>query len=402
MLLVQKFGGSSLANPQLVRHAADVVATARRRGDRVVVVVSAMGDATDDLLDLAAAVHAQPPAREVDQLLATGEQVSAALLAIALDYQGCPAVSLTGGQAGIRTDGLHRRASILGVSAQRVARELEAGRVAVVTGFQGIRGEETTTLGRGGSDATAVALAAALAADACEIYSDVAGVYTADPRVVPTARKLPAVAYEEMLELASLGARVLQARAVEYAWRHWVVIHARGTFTSEEGTLVRNLASEVDRVATAVTCDTNVAKIGLVGVPDRPGVAYQLFSALADHHINVDMIIQSVARDGHNDIAFTVTRDDLAVARQVAAAVAADLGAEGTIWDEGVAKVSLVGIGMASHAGVAARMFQALAAERINIDMISTSEIKISCLVAAGRAHDALRAIHDALDLSRP
>jgi len=395
-VVVQKFGGSSLADADRVRRVAARIAADRASGRQLAVVVSAMGDTTDDLLALLHRLNPRPPAREVDMLLATGEQASTALVASALWAAGCPAVSLTGWQAGISTDHVHRRAEIRGVDTARIRRELAAGRVAVVAGFQGLAGDdEITTLGRGGSDTTAVALAAALGAEACEIYSDVDGVYTADPRVVPDARRIPAISYEEMMELAHLGAQVLQIRAVECALVHRVTIHARSSFLDGPGTRITEVDPLEDRaVVRAVAHDRNVAKLALSGVPDRPGVAHRLFAALAEEQINVDMIIQSQSRSGRNDIAFTVARDELAHAEETARAAARDLEAEGVLAENGFGKVSLVGAGMASRPGVAAGMFAALAQAGINIEMISTSEIKISCLVRVERLDEAVRAVH--------
>jgi aspartate kinase len=400
-LVVQKYGGSSLATPEHVRRVARRVARAHEAGHDLVVVASAMGDTTDDLLALLGRVSRRPPAREVDMLLATGEQASVALLAAALDELGCPAASFTGWQAGILTDGVHRKARIQRVDAGRIRAALARGQVAVVAGFQGVTSEgEVTTLGRGGSDTTAVALAAALGADACEIYSDVDGVYTADPRVVPEARRLEVVSYEEMMELASLGAQVLQFRAVELAAAHGVTILALSTFTEGPGTRITGVeALEANPSVRGVAHDRNVTKIVVLGVPDRPGIAYRLFAALGEHHINVDMIIQSASRQGINDIAFTVARDDAERALEVAREAAAEIGAERVVEDSGVGKVSAVGAGMASRPGVAATMFGALAAAGINIEMISTSEIKISCLVREERLEDAVRAVHRAFRL---
>jgi aspartate kinase len=402
-VLVQKFGGSSVADAGRIRAVANRVAAAVRRGDQVAVVVSAMGDTTDELLELAAAVNPAPPGRELDALLASGEQVSAALVSMALAAQGIRAVSLCGWQAGIHTDRCHRKASILHVDPRRVREELAAGKVAVVAGFQGLADtQDVTTLGRGGSDMTAVALACALEAAACEIYSDVEGVYTADPRLEPAARKLSHLSYEEMLEMASLGAQVLQGRAVEYAMQHGVRIHARSTFSEGPGTMIEEAREmAVGAVVSGVAHDAKVAKICLLEVPDRPGIAEQLFSALATRQVNVDMIIQSVNRQQVNDLCFTVSWEDLPAAREVSEAVAAQLGATGVTWDDQVAKVSVVGAGMAANPGVAATLFGALAREGINIEMISTSEIKISCLIRAAEVQRAVRAVHRAFDLGR-
>ena len=402
-LIVQKFGGSSLATADHVRRIAERVAAERADGRQRVVVVSAMGDTTDDLLLLLRQLNRRPPAREVDMLLASGEQISSALLASALWDAGCPAVSLTGWQAGVETDGVPRKASITRIDTGRIRRELDAGRVVVVAGFQGLSpAGEITTLGRGGSDTTAVALAAALGARRCEICSDVDGVYTADPRVVPDAVRLPVISYEEMMELAHLGAQVLQIRAVECAMLNRVEIVACSSFRPGPGTVIREVDAVEDRaVARAVAQERNVARLALCGVPDRPGVAQRLFAALAEAHINVDMIIQSQSRGGRNDIAFTVARDELEHAHETAQAAARDLEAEEVVAAEGYGKVSLVGAGMASNSGVAAAMFAALAGAGVNIEMISTSEIKISCLVRAADADVAVRAVHAAFRLDR-
>lgn len=403
-VVVQKFGGSSLATPEHIRRVAARIGAERRAGRDLVVVVSAMGDATDDLLRALHALNPRPPAREVDMLLATGEQASMALLASALWAQGCPAVSLTGWQAGVATNAVHRKARIARVDSGRLRRELAAGQVVIVAGFQGVSaGAEITTLGRGGSDTTAVALAAALGARDCEIYSDVDGVYTADPRLVPGARRLAVVSYEEMMEMAHLGAQVLQIRAVECALQNHVTIIARATFSDGPGTRIMEVDGVEDRsLARAVAHDRLVAKVALCGVPDRPGVAHRLFAALAAQHINVDMIIQSQSRDGKNDIAFTVAADELPHAEETARAAGADLGAEAVVAEDGYSKVSLVGAGMASNPGVAAGMFAALATAGVNIDMISTSEIRISCLIRRDALNRAVPAVHDGFGLGRP
>jgi len=395
-IIVQKFGGTSVANPDLIRNVAFRVALTRDQGKQVVVVVSAMGHTTDRLIELARAVGDCTPEREMDMLLATGEQVSIALLAMALKGMGYPTVSLTGAQAGIYTDGSHTRARIMSVKQKRIAQELEQGNIVVVAGFQGTSARnETTTLGRGGSDTTAVALAAALGAEVCEIYTDVDGVYTADPRLIPDAQKLDCISYDEMLELASLGALVLQARSVEYAKHYGVPIHVRSSFNDNLGTMVREVSRmEQCRQLSGVAHDVNVAKIGLFDVPDRPGIAKHLFKALAAEKIDVDMIIQSWDRSGKNDIVFTVTRDALSRALPVVERVVEEIGAAGMDYNNHVAKVSIVGAGMVSNPGVAAAMFEALADENININMISTSEIKISCVIEEDDVPRAARAIH--------
>ncbi|WP_304173161.1 aspartate kinase [Limnochorda pilosa] len=402
-IVVQKYGGSSVADAERIRRVARRVVATHQTGRPVVVVVSAMGDTTDHLIELARQISPSPPKREMDMLLSTGEQVSIALLAMAIQEEGAEAISLTGAQVGIRTDSQHMRARIQEVRTERILHELSQGRIVIVAGFQGIDDlNDITTLGRGGSDTTAVALAAALKAERCEIYTDVDGVYTADPRVVPEARRLEWVAYGEMLELASLGAVVLQPRAVEYAAQHGVVLWVRSSFVEGPGTVVREVSPmEHARVVVGVTHDRNVAKVVVVDVPDRPGVAHQLFNALAQEEINVDMIVQTTKAQQATDLLFTVTRDDLPRAKQIVEAVARDLGATAVQEDPSVAKVSIVGAGMMSHPGVAARMFGALAEGGINIHVISTSEIKISCLIDEERVEEAVRRVHQAFRLDQ-
>ncbi|HEY8416168.1 MAG TPA: aspartate kinase [Thermaerobacter sp.] len=400
-LWVWKFGGSSVATPERIRHVARRIAAARQEGRDLVVVVSAMGDTTDDLIALARQLHPEPPAREMDALLATGEQASAALVAMALDALGHPAQSFIGWQAGIVTEGPHSTARIRAVAVDRIREALTQGRIPVVAGFQGVtEGGDITTLGRGGSDTTAVALAAALGAERCEIFSDVEGVFTADPRVVPDARLLPVISYDEMMELARLGAQVLHHRAVICAQHHGLVIHARSTFSDHPGTRVVPAGTiEPERPVSGVTSDRHVARLALVSVPNVPGIAHRVFSALADAQINVDMISQSVARNGHQDIAFTIASGQLPAARRILEPLVRELPAERLVVDDSVGKVSAVGAGMATRPGVASTMFGALAAAGINIEMISTSEISISCLVARERVDDAVRAVHSAFRL---
>jgi aspartate kinase len=394
-LVVQKFGGSSVATPDLIKHVAGRVAAVRDQGHDVVVVVSAPGDTTDDLIAMSRRITASPDEREMDMLLSTGEQVSIALLAMALHTKGYPAVSLTGAQALIRTEPVHLRARILDIDRSRVDRELAGKRIVIVAGFQGITEQgEITTLGRGGSDTTAVALASVLDAEICQIYSDVEGVFTADPRVVPEARKIPEISYDEMLEMASSGALVLQTRAAELAKQYRVPLEIRSTFVERGGTVVTDRVIEGRRLVTAVTHDRNVAKIAATGLVDRPGIAHTLFRAVADRHVNVNLIIQSVPQAQGADISFTVARSDMGTAVEAARSVAGEIGAREIISDEGVAMVSIVGAGMITNPGVAARMFGALARSGINIELIATSEIKISCVVRAGEVERAVRVLH--------
>ncbi|ADI02230.1 aspartate kinase [Syntrophothermus lipocalidus] len=395
-LVVQKFGGSSVASVERIKNVARRVKAEKDNGNRVVVVVSAMGDTTDEILNLAKQIGPLLSEREIDMLLATGEQQSAALLALTLNNMGCKAVSLTGWQAGIYTDTLHTKARISKIHPDRIWKELREGNVVVVAGFQGMTGDgDITTLGRGGSDTTAVALAAVLKADICDIYTDVDGVYTADPRVVPNAKKLSWISYDEMLELASLGAVVMQPRAVEFAKLHGVRVQVRSSFNGGNGTtIMEGREMENGRIVTGVAHDLNVAKLALFDVPDVPGMAKTIFKALAQQGINVDMIIQSATRDERNDISFTITRDDLARALPVVEKVAGEIGANGFTYGEDVAKVSIVGAGMQSNPGVAASMFEALADEGINIQMISTSEIKVSCIIDADSVEKAVNALH--------
>jgi aspartate kinase len=400
-LIVQKYGGSSVATAERLRHVAGRVAASRRAGNDMVVVVSAPGEMTDDLIARAREITSDPPARELDMLMAVGEQVSIALLSMALQTMGEQAISLTGSQVRILTDGVHTKARVLEVDRRRIDQELARGRIVVVAGFQGVTPDhEITTLGRGGSDLSAVALASALRAEACEIYTDVPGVFTADPRVVPEARQLERLSYDEMLELASSGAVVLQTRSVEYAKSYGVRLHVRSTWSDAPGTIVEEVTEvERTRLVTGVAHDTNVARITIRDVPDVPGIAHRIFSALADRHINVDMIVQTASRDGRADISFTVTKPDAAGAEEAVREVAREIGGGEVAAGEGVAKVSVVGAGMASNPGVAAAMFGALAAAGINIQMISTSEIKISCIIAADDVQKAVRAVHRAFNL---
>ncbi len=398
-IVVKKFGGSSVGTPEKIKAVAARIVREKKPDDQVVVTVSAMGDTTDDLITLAKQVTGATRSREMDMLLSTGEQISIALLAMALTDLGCPAVSLTGPQAGFRTNSVHMKARITAIKPDRVFEELSRGNVVVVAGFQGAAPNgDVTTLGRGGSDTTAVALAGALNANVCEIFTDVEGVYSADPRVVPTARKMKEITYNEMLELARLGAGVMQPRSVELGARYGVPIHVRSTFTNEAGTMIREgyTVEEKDFIVRGVTHDLNVAKAAIMGVPDKPGIAFKVFSALAEANIDVDMIVQSIRNTDKkiNDIVFTVSKGDAEQTRIILDKVAADLGVLGVVVDEDVAKVSIVGAGMLGSPGMAARMFGALSGAGINIEVISTSEISLSCLIRAERAKDAVNAIH--------
>lgn len=402
-IVVQKFGGTSLADPGRIRSVAERAIRCQAEGNQVVVVVSAMGRTTNQLIALAREVAEDPSPREMDMLLSTGEQTSSALLAMAIGAQGYPAVSLTGGQAGIHTDQFHGKGRISHIETERIQRVLGDGAIAVVAGFQGLSGEgECVTLGRGGSDTTAVALAAALQADLCEIYTDVDGVYTTDPRVVPRARKLRFVLYDEMLEMASLGAAVLHPRSVEYAKQYGVRLHVRSSFSQEEGTIVGEVENmEQCVVVSGVAFDMRVAKITISGVPDIPGIAMRIFKRLAAENINVDMIVQSNHRGDVNDISFTVSTGEARVARSAMEELATELQAAGVHFDDTVSKVSIVGAGMQSNPGVAADMFEALAKNDINIHMISTSEIKVSCVIAREDVQKAVQALHDHFGLER-
>ncbi len=400
-LVVTKFGGTSVADTERIMSVARRLIAREEAGDQVVAVVSAMGDVTDELLVKAAEISPSPPEREMDMLLATGEQVTIALLAMAIHSLGHEVISFTGSQVGIMTDAGHTKAKITEIRADRVRRALDEGRIVIIAGFQGVTEDgQITTLGRGGSDTTAVAIAAGIGADVCELYSDVDGVYTADPRVVPRARKIDVISYEEMLEMAATGARVLQLRAVEFARNHGVVIHSRSSFNDVPGTVVKEADSTMEQaIISGVTHDTSEAKITIRDVPDVPGVAAVVFGQLAESHVNVDMIIQNVSERGTTDISFTAPIEDLVRARRATEAVAAELGAREWSVDESIAKVSLVGAGMKTHPGVAAQMFRALADAGVNLDMISTSSIRISCVISADEVERAVRALHESFGL---
>ncbi len=400
-LIVQKYGGSSVADPDRMRSVADHVARTVRRGDSVVVVVSAMGKETDELLRLAAAVSGTRPGREMDMLVTAGERKAMALLCMALHDAGVPADSFTGSQAGFMTDAIHTDAKILEVRPERLVAALAEGRVPVVGGAQGVSSDrDVTFLGRGGSDTTAVALAEALGADACELYTDVSGVFTADPQVVPEARRMQSISFDEMLEMTATGCPKPAMRSVEFARRHGVALHVRSSFTWEPGTWVRQEDPTMEQaVVTAVTHDTSEAKLTVTGVPDQPGIAARLFRALADRHVNVDMIVQNVSAHGATDISFTVPRGDLEVSLEVCRVLAAEIGASAVTADPDIAKVSLVGAGMRTNPGVSAEMFESLAQAGINIEMISTSAIRVTCVVAADQVDAAVQILHAAFHL---
>jgi aspartate kinase len=400
-LIVQKYGGTSVANPERIKNVAKRVAAYRAKGDQVVVVVSAMSGVTDNLIKMAREIMPLPSEREMDMLLSTGEQTTIALAAIALQALGVPAISLTGAQAGIVTDGVHTKAKIKNITPKQIRAFLDQGQVVIVAGFQGQTMEgQITTLGRGGSDLTAIALAAALKADLCQIYTDVDGVYTADPRIVPGARKLPEISYDEMLELAGLGAKVMQSRSVEFAKKFGVIFEVRSSLNDNPGTLVKEETPSMEGVVIrGVSLDKNQAKLTLVQVPDRPGVAALVFKSIAEANVNVDMIVQNIS---HNlaspatDISFTMDKADLLKARKVIDSLKDKIAFREVIADENIGKLSVVGVGMRSNPGVAAKMFETLAQIGVNIAMISTSEIKVSVAIDLAKGEEAMRAVHQA------
>jgi aspartate kinase len=402
MIVVQKYGGTSVADVERMQRVAQRIVDTHRAGNQVLAVVSAMGSTTDELVDMAARINPRAPQRELDILLTSGERISMSLLAMAIEALGVSARSFTGSQAGIITDTVHGKARILDVTPDRVRTALDAGHVVIVAGFQGVSRDthDITTLGRGGSDTTAVAMAAALKAEVCEIHTDVDGVYTADPRIVPDARKLDRLAYEEMLELAAQGAKVLQVRSVEYGRNHGVRIHVRSSFNGSEGTWIVPQEEMVeDAIISGVAHDTSEAKVTVGGVPDRPGVAAGMFTALAEANINVDMIVQNISSDGRTDISFTLPRGEIDEATELLDGRLADIGAERIIVNRAVAKVSLIGAGMKTHPGVAARMFEALSRAGVNIQMISTSTIRVSVIIDDTQVEDAVRAVHSEFGL---
>ena len=400
-LAVLKFGGTSVANAEKIKTAADTILRTRRQGYHVVTVVSAPGDMTDDLITMAEELSPEPDEREMDMLMATGEQVSIALLSMAIRARRARAISLTGPQAGIYADERHTKARITQIRPAKILQELGKGRIVIVAGFQGLNpNEDITTLGRGGSDLTAVALAAALKADVCEIYTDVTGVFTADPRLVPQARQIKRISYDEMLELAGSGAQVMQARSIEVAKKYGVTIHVRSSASRQKGTIIAAGSDGIEQpVVSGVAYEPKEAKLTMTDVPDRPGIAAKIFGVLAKESINVDMIIQSAGGDGLNDISFTVPRADLNRAMKALEPVKRRLGAQSLSSDGDIAKVAIVGVGMRSHPGVAARMFSSLARAHINIQMISTSEIKVACIVASRDGKKALKVLHRVFEL---
>ncbi|MFH2145910.1 MAG: aspartate kinase [Candidatus Omnitrophota bacterium] len=403
-IVVQKYGGSSVADPERIKKVADRVVKTKRRGYKVVVVVSALGDTTDRLIELASQVNDNPSERELDMLVSTGEQVSVALLAMAIHKYGAEAISFTGAQVGIITDASYTQARIININTKRIEEELKKGKVVIVAGFQGVTtDQDITTLGRGGSNLTAVALSKALGADVCEMNTDVDGVYTADPRIVPLAHKLDWISYDEMLELASLGSQILQPRSVIFAKKFNVPIHVRSSFSAKPGTFITKEAKAMMEgvVVSGITCNKKEAKITICDVPDRPGIAAKIFKALAVKEINIDMIVQNVSRTGSTDLSFTVTNANLNKTMRTTKDIVKKIGAGKVICDDNIAKVSIVGVGMKSHPGVAARMFEILAKKNINIEMISTSEINISCIIRKAKAERAARSLHSCFGLDK-
>jgi aspartate kinase len=400
-IIVQKYGGSSVANPEKIMNVAKRVTSYKMKGCDLVVVVSASGDTTDELIELAHKITDDPPEREMDMLISTGEQASVALLAMAIDKLGFEAISFTGAQVGIITDSSYTKAKILDINTKRILEELRKGKIVIVAGFQGVNlNHDITTLGRGGSDMTGVAIAKVLNAKMCEIYTDVEGVYTADPRIVPNAKKLNRISYDEMLEMASLGAKVMQARSIECAKKFNIKIHVRSSFNNREGTIISEEVDSMENiVVSGVTLNKEEAKLTICDVPDKPGLAAKIFKKLSLANINIDMIIQNISRTRCTDISFTVLKEDLKKTLKVTKKIVREIGAKEVIEDQDIAKVSIVGVGMKSHSGIAAKMFEALASKNINIEMISTSEIKISCVIKKRFAEDAVRAIHDKFKL---
>lgn len=394
-IIVQKYGGSSVADTEKIKRVAEKVVNTHKKGNKVVVVVSAMGKTTDNLISLAKQVHPSPPTREMDLLLSTGELISVALLCMAIEKLGCEAEGLPGFLAGIRTDDVHTKARIKTVDTRRIIDELKKGKIVVVAGFQGLSPQENiTTLGRGGSDLTAIAIAGAIKAEICEIYTDVPGVFTTDPNLVPEAKVIPVISYKEMLEMASAGAKVMQSRAVEFAQKYHIPFMVKSTFQENGGTMVTEVDFKEGAVVSSVTLDDKQAKITFFNVPDKPGIAAKIFGALGEANINVDIIVQNVSTSGHTDLSFTVNITDLEKAYEISKKLGEDLKCKSVTSDDDIAKITVIGLGMMNHPGVAARMFRALASAGVNIEMISTSEIKISCIIRKEDGHKALKAVH--------
>lgn len=401
-LIVQKYGGTSVGNIERIKKVAERIKKYHEQGHKLVVVVSAMGDTTDELIEMAEKINKNPSPREMDVLLSSGERISSALLAMALQNLGLPAISLSGRQAGIFTDSTHTKAQIININPERILKEISEGKIVVVAGFQGydLENNNVTTLGRGGSDATAVALAYAIKADLCEIYTDVDGIYTADPRIVPNAKKLDYISYEEMIEMASQGAQVMQLRAMDLAATYKVPIIVRSSFNENSGTFIGEVEKvEKTKKVTGIAHNKNIAKITIFGVPDKPGIAYKIFAPLGNMAINVDDIVQNVSKEGITDISFTVPEKELEKALEVVNNVAKEINANGVIYDSNVGKVSIVGWGMQGTPGIAAKMFGILAENNINIEMITTSEIKITCIIRRELVEKAVRALHEGFNL---
>lgn len=402
-IIVQKYGGTSVGDANKIKRVADRIIRSKEQGNNMVVIVSAMGDTTDGLVRLAKEIMPVPAGREYDALISTGESISASLLAMALHAKGYEALSLTGRQAGVYTEDVHNKAKIMDVKPARVEDELNLGKIVIVTGFQGVNSQDDiTTIGRGGSDTSAVVIAAALNAKVCEIYTDVDGVYTANPSLIKNARKHKVISYDEMLEMASLGAGVLHPRAVEGAKEYGLEIHVRSSYNFSEGTIVKEVSKmEIKNPVTGIAYDENVAKIAILELPDEPGIAGQLFTILANEKINVDMIIQSNQVDSHNDIAFTVSKDDLSRALEITKDYAQSIKAAKVVNDKDVSKISIIGVGMVSSPGVAASMFSMLGGNGINIDSITTSEIKVSCIISSKDTEKAVKLLHDGFQLEK-
>ncbi|MDP2923689.1 MAG: aspartate kinase [Candidatus Omnitrophota bacterium] len=402
-LIVQKYGGTSVGDVKRIASVAERIVSYVKKGHKLAVVVSAMGDTTDELIDLSKKINQRPSEREMDMLISTGEQISSALLAMAIHKKGVEAISFTGPQVGIITDGYHTKAKILKIETDRLKKELEGGKVVIVAGFQGISvNSEITTLGRGGSDLSAVALAVALGADVCEIYTDVEGIYTADPRIVKDAKKLKHITFDEMLELAARGAQVMQTRAIEVGKKFNMPIYVRSSFSKKEGTIIMDKEPYIEEsVVRGVALTENEAKLTICDVPDKPGIAAQIFNKLATQNINIDMIVQNVSHKKMTDISFTVSKDSLRKALKSAKKIASSIDAGSVVFDENIAKVSVVGVGMKSQSGVAAKCFSALAKYKINIEMISTSEISISCVVKKELGKEALKVLHKEFGLDK-